>query len=283
MKIVMDGMFETYRAHFALKTSNSKGVPTGAVFGFLRSILAHAQHFGEKPCIAWEGPHLTRRDILPEYKANRKSEHSDNVYPQVDKIKQLMSLLGVTQYYADNWEADDVLYSLAEVHGKSTVVFLVTCDSDLFQAVGGNVFVYNPIKKERLGRQEVFARSGVFPEKVALKKAILGDSSDNVPGIKRLSQVVVLNCCHMFESVEDMLSRPEEIPEKIRAKLLENVDLLRRNYSIVKLEDKSPEIREIPKVDDINQLNSLLEELEFSTYIGERHSQLLNFKELKEF
>lgn len=263
MKVFIDGMLESYR-HLYSNLTNSKGEPTSVVYGFLNSILEYKRRFGVKPSVVWEGRNLERKEANQDYKANRESNKDMRV--QVDALKEVFSLLNVFQYYADHMEADDVLYSFAEKYQAEGVV-LVTRDSDLYQAMKENIVYFDPFKKIIVSRNDVFERMGVYPENIATLKAILGDNTDNITGVKRLPRALIKETIVTFGDVDKILNNIEQLPEKIRLKISENTELIRKNYALVKLSRLCDDrIKELPRHFDKAKLVEFLEKIEFKSF-----------------
>jgi DNA polymerase-1 len=279
MFVIVDGMAEAYRQYYAIKLSNSKNVQTGAIYGFLRAMLSYGNQFNVKPCIAWESPNLYRSEIYPEYKKDGR-ERIAGVYEQVKIIKELMSLLGVEQYYADRREADDVMYSYAKTFGKNDTVIIVTLDSDLFQTVDENIRLFNPRLKKMFNAKDVFDELGVFPNKVAFLKAILGDQSDNIRGVKKLLYKVVSQCLYEYNTIDQLIEDKLNIALKVKDKVKENLALIKMNLSLTELKNIYEEIKEIPTKLDKKGLDGMLSELEFFSYLKENEYKLRKFKEL---
>lgn len=274
MKVIVDGMGEVYRQYYMVKLSNSKNVPTGAVYGFLKAVIGYSLQFGCKPIIAWEGGNLYRKEIYPRYKEGR-GEKQEDVYSQEVLIKKLMSYLGVQQYFADRREADDVMFTLSKKFSVADTVFLITADSDMFQAVTDNVFVFNPRLKLRFNKEAVFAKLGVIPSDVVFLKAILGDSTDNIEGIKRLPYKIMCSCIYTYKSVDELLKDKHNLmTPKVREKLVSGMEIIQRNLKLVTLCNIENELTEIPLQKDRKLVEDTLYELEFNSYIKEKRDKI---------
>lgn len=185
---LIDGMFESHKCFAAYRElATSSGVGTGVIFGVLRGLASYRKVFGPGEIIyCWEGQPKRRIKLDPEYKQGRVKSDS-SLFTQVDKLREVLQIMGISQVASPDWEADDVLSSLATE--KATMgyrVVIVTGDDDLLQMVRdegdtGPIVVYNPKLKLTYNEAAVKAKYGVKPEDLIYQWAIEGDASDNIP------------------------------------------------------------------------------------------------------
>jgi len=280
---LIDGSGFIFRAYHAVPhLSTTKGVPTNAVYGFTTMLLkALREHSPTHVALVFDAGRKTfRNEIDPEYKANRPEAPADLV-PQFPLVRDVARALSVAVVEEPGVEADDVIGTLAaRAREKGWDVVVVTGDKDFAQIVDDGLTLYDPMAEARgaggrTGPAEVEKKLGVRPDQVVDYMAILGDKVDNVPGIPGVGEVTAGALIRHFGSVEEMLRRPEEIPEavprggaKLAQKILANVDRIRTNRRLVALERNlplsfAPESFGVAPPDDA-RVRALFAELEFS-------------------
>lgn len=188
---ILDGYGLIYRAYFAFihrPLTDRDGNNVSAVHGFFRSIYALRRQFGARNiAVALDpaGPTF-RHEMYPEYKANRDPAPED-LHAQVPVVQEILGHLGIPVYRLDGYEADDVMGSVAEMCRRSDIPCrLVSADKDLMQLVGGEVKMLRPEKGggfRLVGENEVLEEKGVRPDQMIDYLALVGDASDNIPGV----------------------------------------------------------------------------------------------------
>jgi len=205
-----------FRAYFALPgMSNAAGKPTAALFGFIRSVHKLLQDFGCQHIVAvFDGPEnkQSRREIYEAYKANRVKKYED-LPEQIEKAKEFCQLFGITEMEIEGVEADDTIGSIAKwAEKKGAEVYVCSGDKDLAQLVSEHIFLLNPWKENLLLDAEGVKKNyGVAPHQIIDFLAIMGDSSDNIPGITGFGQKTALDLLHEFGSLEEILNHPEKV------------------------------------------------------------------------
>lgn len=240
--LLVDGTQLFYRSFFGIRgLSTSTGEPSNAVFGFVRGI--HQLIEGWKPshiAVAWDGGVPARRlALLPEYKAQRPPM-PDDLRRQIQPVADFLRLAGITMVRMDHQEADDVLATLAvQASPESEEVLIVTSDKDLYQLVGGNVAMTSWGKDDkRLGREEVFEKTGVYPEQIVDWLALTGDTVDNISGIEGMGPKTAAKLLGQFGSLHELWSRVDAIKSvRVRDNLIAGRDRVERNLALVKLQD----------------------------------------------
>ena len=239
---LLDGTAICYRAHFAMARSGlttTEGLPTGATYGFtmcLRRILRT-----EKPdlvAVAFDPPGPTfRHEQFKEYKATRERMPEDLV-SQLNDIREVVRAHGIAIFERPGFEADDVIGTLTrQAEAAGCEVMLVTGDKDLMQLVGERVKLYNLFKPKTdlviQGIAEVEEKFGTDPGHVIDVLAIMGDSSDNIPGVKGIGEKGATRLVAQFGSVAGVLAGIEKIKgkarehiERDREQLLMSLDLV---------------------------------------------------------
>lgn len=273
MKIICDGKLLVWRGN-SINLSNSLGQRTSAVYSFLKTILGYHKQFGVKPAVAWEGGSKHRKILLPTYKGDR--EKNEDIEKQVVLIKEMFSYLGVEQFLVPDFEADDVLYSFAKKYKQTDEVIVITADSDLYQVIDDKVKMYNPFTQKFVDKVDVFTKEGVFPEKIAFKKAVLGDSSDNIEGVKRLSRKYIYETINKFKDPNEMFQYEGSICENVREKVCKGKEMILKNYDVTTLREVELKYLYKPFVFDHLNLYNFLKRMEFRSYLD-------HFDELVQF
>lgn len=238
--IIIDGSGYIFRAYFAIqRLSTSKGVPTNAVFGFV-NMLSKVLDV-EKPtklAIAFDtGKATFRKEIYPEYKANRQSAPEDLV-SQIPMIHRAVDCFGIHRVEAPGYEADDVIGTLArQAVAAGYRVEIITADKDLMQLVDENVTLFDTMKDKRVDGAAVVEKFGVKPEQVIDFLALMGDASDNIPGVSGVGEKTAAELIKQFGSIDGIYENIDQIKQqKRRETLLKEKDLayLSRQLATVK-------------------------------------------------
>lgn len=244
---IVDGSGYIFRAFFALGAmSNSKGMPTNALFGFLRMFGKLLRE--ERPdyvAVAFDRPEPTfRHELYSEYKGNR-DECPAELVPQMPYFRSVIQALGIQALEKAGVEADDIIATLVKhLREEGHEVVVVSGDKDLLQLVQPGVSVYDAMKDSRYQAQAVKEKLGVSPELVADYLAIVGDSSDNVPGVKGVGPKTAVQLLDHFGSLESLLQNTKEISkisglrgaQGVQAKIESSVDVLRLSRILVGLD-----------------------------------------------
>lgn len=216
---LIDGSSYIYRAYFAIRhLSNSKGEATNAVYGFTNMLLTLLRE--EKPdrvavIFDAKGPTF-RKELYPEYKANRSAMPEDLV-PQIPLIKSIVRAFNLPALELSGYEADDIIATLAKRYADQGLdITVVTGDKDLMQIVGERVRLLDTMKKKVSGRDEVIERFGVPPEQVLEILGLAGDSSDNIPGVPGIGEKTASSLIQEFGSIENLLANTDRVKGKKR-------------------------------------------------------------------
>jgi DNA polymerase-1 len=228
--VIIDGHALAFRSFHALSKqgfTSSNGEPTYAVYGFANTLLSMMQE--QRPdylAVAFDiGPSF-RNTLFPEYKANR-AETPEEFPAQLERIKQLVQVLGIPIYTAENYEADDVIGTLARQasdHGLDTLI--LTGDTDTLQLVDEQVSVLlaNPVAKKmettRYDEERVRERyKGLNPDQLADLRGLKGDASDNIPGVRGIGETGAINLLNEFGTVEGVFAHLEDVNKRYRKHL----------------------------------------------------------------
>ncbi|MEI7616960.1 MAG: 5'-3' exonuclease H3TH domain-containing protein, partial [Actinomycetota bacterium] len=229
--ILIDGNNIAYRAFFALPQTiaTSGGIITNAVYGFTTMVLRLIEY--NKPdyiISAFDSKAPTfRHELFKEYKAQRV-KMPDELISQFPLIKEVLETLNIKCIEYDGFEADDIIASLAyKLKDDFTEVLVVSGDKDILQLVGGNIKVM-ALRKGMTdtitySKEEVIQKLGVPPEKIKDLLALMGDSSDNIPGIKGIGPKSAVELLNKFENIEGIYEHLHDIKsDRIRQLLSEN-------------------------------------------------------------
>ena len=226
---LIDGMAFAFRSYYAIRSAltDSKGRPTNAVFGFARVLMKLLrEHDPSHIAVVFDAPGKTFRDeIYPEYKANR-SETPQDLKDQFPMMHELVDAMNLTKFVVPGVEADDVMGTLAEAaaaEGMETV--LVTGDKDMLQLITDEVQVYDPAKGDSgkwYSDEDVKERFGVGPVGVIDALALIGDSADNVPGVRGIGEKTAKKLLEQFGSLDGLYENIESLKGKQKEKLEED-------------------------------------------------------------
>lgn len=196
--LIVDGMNIFIRSFVCVPTTDTDGNSIGGVTGFLRSLKMLVKDWSpDRIIVAWDGAggSRMRRGIFSEYKAGRKvrlnrpqeletqDESFANMGEQMEKLKKLLDLIGVIQIVTPEVEADDVIALLCKYVYLDEPKLVVTSDKDMLQLIDDKTVVYSPTKKQYWTKQFMLDETHVLPENFVFVKALMGDGSDNIPGV----------------------------------------------------------------------------------------------------
>jgi DNA polymerase-1 len=272
---LVDGHHLAYRSYFAFeKLNTSKGEPTQAVFGFIRTILRLLKDDSDCVIVVFDPPTPTFRDALyDEYKAGR-APTPDDFRPQMARIKKVVDLLGLTRLEAPGFEADDVIGTLAKrAEAEGYPVRILTGDRDSFQLISENIRVQLPDGSE-MGLEGVKEKYGVAVSQWVDYRALTGDSSDNIPGAKGVGPKTAAKLLEQWGSLGAILANLDSVqPERIRGLIkdsLDNVHLSQKLSEIHTAIEFRLDFRECHRrAIDRDALRTELEALEFGSMLRE--------------
>jgi DNA polymerase-1 len=231
---IIDGhalIYKSYYAFIRTPLTNSQGMPTGAVFGFANYLLRLKNEFNcPYIAVALDSPTPTfRHEMYAKYKADRPAM-PDDLRAQIPLVHRLIDAMNIVKLQKDGYEADDIIAHLArKASADDFDVWLVTKDKDLMQLVGPHVKMLAPENGGDLkvfGPKEVKEKMGVFPGQIRDLLALMGDASDNIPGVPGIG---LKTAQKILESgtVDEMLADPSRIDnEKLRQKIVDNREAL---------------------------------------------------------
>ncbi|MBM4382957.1 MAG: DNA polymerase I [Deltaproteobacteria bacterium] len=279
--VVIDAANALYRAFFALPPLRSpSGVATGAVFGFanmLRKLVREEKPDAIAVAMDPRGGSF-RRELYPEYKATRDAQPED-LSAQLPLARELIDAWKLPVLEVKGFEADDVIATLATTAPAGWEVVIVSSDKDLMQLVGGRVVLYDGMKDKRIGPAEVTERFGVGPEKLLDVRALVGDSSDNIPGVKGIGEKGAAALITEYGTLENLLAHASDVKaKKAREALLAQADAARLSKQLATLRTDVPLPLGVdalaPHAPDRAALRELYKRLGFARLVEEIDAEL---------
>jgi len=277
---LVDGSGYIFRAYHALPplTRPSDGLPVGAVHGFCGMLWKLLRETGELAppthmAVVFDYSAKTfRNDLFEGYKANR-TEPPGDLIPQFPLVRDAVRAFNVACIELEGYEADDIIATYAfEAYDAGAEVTIVSSDKDLMQIVRPGIRMYDTMKNKVIGEAEVLERFGVPPEKVVEVQALIGDSSDNVPGVPGIGVKTAAMLINEFGDLETLLSRASEIKQdKRRENLIYFADQARLSKTLVILDTHVPLDVTLASTavrpPETEALTAFMRKLEFSTLL----------------
>ena len=278
---VIDGKSVFYRGYYAMPNLATKdGTPTGGVYGFVTLAIELIKKLEpDYVAVAWDKPKTNirkRLEIYPEYKAGRKPAPAD-FYAQIPILQELLAAFGWPFYEIDDYEADDIMATFAkEAEDKEVQTCLITSDLDALQAISPLTKVY--AMKNGLGNIEEFTPES-FEAKYGLKtsqfldlKSLMGDSSDNLPGVPGVGQKTAVKLLQEYSTLENVYEHIDDISGSVGKKLIAGKESAFMTKKVAKLWTDAP-IKldwDIADVDDCDyqKVAEILRRLEFHSLVN---------------
>ena len=212
--VLVDGSSYLFRAFHALPPlTSSKGVPTGAVKGVIAMIRKLMADNPESPVAVVFDPRggSFRNELYPEYKANR-AKMPDDLRSQIEPIHTIIRLMGLPLLVVDGVEADDVIGTLAtEARAKGVEVLISTGDKDMAQLVSPEVTLINTMNDSVMDEAGVEEKFGVRPDQIIDYLALVGDTSDNIPGVPKCGPKTAAKWLRQFETLDGVIEHAEDV------------------------------------------------------------------------
>lgn len=234
--LLVDGMALMFRAFYASAATGyirrtKAGIPTNAVYGFMRYFWDAVQKFGPTHiACCWDlGSKTFRTEQFSDYKGNR-SDAPEELIPQFSMIREVMDSLGIPNVSSPGFEADDCIGTLSSRFGQEMDVLVLTGDHDMLQLVSDRTSVI--IMKKGHGNYMVYTPEALMEEKqltpgqIVDLKGLMGDTSDNYPGVRGIGEKTALKLVQEHGSVEGILANLDQLSKSIRAKIEADLDML---------------------------------------------------------
>ena len=278
--ILVDGNNLMFRSYYATAYTgnlmkNSKGFPTNALFGFTHMInkILHE----EKPThiiVAFDKGKTFRHEKYADYKGGR-GETPDELKMQFPVAKELLTYMGIKYYEIDNYEADDIIGTFAKFCDDEDefIGTIVSSDKDLLQLISSDVDIKLLKQKDYIRyNEESFKRAyGIEPIRIIDLKALMGDSSDNIPGVKGIGEKTALKLLQKYGSLDSIYENIDSIKGAAKQKLIDDKENAYKSFDLATI------VRDVPmeinindvilKEKDSEKLNNLYEDLEFYSFL----------------
>ena len=280
---LIDGHALAYRTFFAMSASGgdrlttSRGEPTAAIFGFMSVLFRILEK--EKPeylAVAFDTGKTFRNDIFPEYKATRE-KMPDELRQQIERLREIIDAFDIPRLEKEGMEADDVLGSIAQQAVEAGLgVKIITGDRDLLQLVRERIVVTLPLKSisdsKDYYEKDVIEKMGVRPDQIVDFKGLMGDPSDNIPGVPGVGQKTALKLLNEYETLDSVYEHIDNIEPRYQKKLVAGRDLafLSRDLATIRLDVDI--LLDVEKAStghlDFKAVEKIFKELEFRTLTG---------------
>ncbi len=284
---LVDAYALIYRSYFAFiqrPLTNSRGENTSAPFGFANFLVEILEKFRpEYLAIVFDAGDSFREEVYPDYKATRE-KMPDDLRSSLDRVREIVEGFRAAVVELEGYEADDVIGTLAtKATDAGLEAVIVSGDKDFYQLVGPGVHLMNPgrggptgVAAEWVTQENASRKFGIPPSQVADYLALIGDSSDNVPGAQGIGPKTAVKLLQEFGSLEAMLERADEVtPPRARTSLRENADLVRLSRRLVTIMTDLPIGLDLEKLrvrqPDAVRLRDVFVDLEFRR-LAERYA-----------
>lgn len=273
--LIIDAFGILYRYHFIfLKRPliNSKGQNVSSINGFLRTYFSLINTYpADYTAIALDSSRQTfRSEIYKAYKENRESM-PDDLRSQIPILYNLIDALGITRIVLDNYEADDIIGCIAQNNKKENIKTIIySPDKDILQLVDDNTSVIASNKDNELIEYDtnmVKEKRGVFPNQIIDLLSLMGDASDNIPGVKGIGEKTAVKLLEEYNSLDNIYKNIDSIKGKIQEKLIADKDNAYMSYELAtikrEIEELNIDYKEIEKNKiNIDEVNKILDDLE---------------------
>jgi DNA polymerase-1 len=287
---IIDTFGFLFRSYYALPPLKSPtGFPTGMLTGFMNFVSGIGRDFKTDYLVfALDSKGKTfRNDIYEQYKAHRP-DSPDDLKVQLPVAIDFIEKMGFKTAAQVGFEADDIIASLAHDAAKNGLkVRVVSHDKDLYQLIGDDIFMFDPMKKKVVSKEDCFLKYGVYPAQFTDYQSLLGDSADNVPGVKGVGAKTAMALIQQFDTLDNIYANMENIEKPRWQKLLtEGKELAYISKQLVTLDTDfhaldqlgTIESLELPKENPILKIADTLNEFGMQRIIDKVHKEGLNYK-----
>lgn len=248
--MLVDGMALLFRAFYATAVTgqfmiNSKGVPTNGIHGFIKHMFTAVATF--KPthlAVCWDmGSKTFRTELFPEYKGNR-GEAPVELIPQFDLVKEVVESFDIPNIGLAGFEADDCIGTIANQVKDAAHVSILTGDQDILQLLDDQISVI--LLKKGYGNYLVhtpetfFEDKGISPRQMIDLKALMGDPSDNYPGVKGIGEKTALKLLKEFQHVDGIVANLEQLSKSHRTKIEQDLEMLHLSRKLAEIKCDVP-------------------------------------------
>ena len=274
--LLVDGSSYLYRAFHALPPlTNSKGQPTGAVYGVINMLKKLVDEYQPAHmAVVFDAKGKTfRDDIFAEYKAHRPPM-PDDLRQQIEPLHELVDALGYPRLVIPGVEADDVIGTLAtQAAAEGMDVLISTGDKDMAQLVNEKVTLINTMNHSFLTPESVVEKFGVAADRIIDYLALIGDTSDNIPGVPKVGPKTAVKWLSQYGSMDEIIAHADEIKGKVGESLRDSLQQLPMSYQLATIVcdltlEKTPEGLQCTPADN-ERLRDIYSELEFRNWLTE--------------
>lgn len=216
--IIIDGFNLIFRVFYAVPPFHTRdGKPVNALFGYTKALMQIMKMEAEYVIMTFDsGGGTFRHEADASYKAQRDGM-PDDLASQLTEIFEVTDLLGIPRIAVPGYEADDIMGTLALKHRDDMErVLIVSSDKDLFQFIGGHVYVYDAMKDRLYDEEEAVKKFEVHPGQIVDYLALIGDASDNIPGVKGIGPKTAVNLLERYDTLDNILSHISELTPKVQ-------------------------------------------------------------------
>ncbi|KEP27388.1 MULTISPECIES: 5'-3' exonuclease [Bacillus] len=248
--LLVDGMALLFRSFYATAVHrnfmiNDNGVPTNGVNGYLKHLLTAVQTFEPTHIVCcWDmGSQTYRNELFQDYKANRGAPPVELI-PQFDLAKEATEELGIVNVGLKGFEADDCIGTLAALYQKEARVTVLTGDKDLLQILNEQVTV--ALMQKGIGNYKQYTKAlfeeemGISPKALIDMKALMGDSSDNYPGVKGIGEKTALKFIQTYQTIDRLLENVHELTAAQQKKMLAGLEDLKLSRILAEIKCDVP-------------------------------------------
>ncbi|MBT8141645.1 MAG: DNA polymerase I [Gammaproteobacteria bacterium] len=286
--VLVDGSSYLYRAFFALPPlSNKDGEPTGAMFGVVNMLYKLMDDYpSEQIAVVFDAKGKTfRHEMYDQYKATRPPM-PDDLRTQIEPLHKIIQTMGLPLIKTPNVEADDVIGTLAmQAKAEGKKVLISTGDKDMAQLVDEDIQLINTMNNVLMDAEGVVEKFGVRPDQIIDYLALMGDKSDNIPGVPKVGPKTAVKWLIAYDSAAGIIEKADEIKGKIGETLRDNIDMLKLSQSLtviktdvdkIEMENEGelrltaiePDVEELQQLFTQYSFKSLLKKLELGTLPG---------------
>lgn len=248
--MLVDGMALLFRAFYATAVTgqfmiNSKGVPTNAVQGFVKHMLTAVSSFNPSHvAVCWDmGSKTFRTEMFGDYKGNR-GEAPVELIPQFDLVKEVVAAFDIPNIGLEGYEADDCIGTIAKNIESDINIHILTGDRDILQLLDERIKVI--LLQKGYGnylvhtRESFYEEKGILPHQMIDVKALMGDPSDNYPGVKGIGEKTALKLIQQFEHVDGVISNLDQLPKGQRTKIEQDLEMLHLSRKLAAIHCEVP-------------------------------------------
>lgn len=248
--LLVDGMALLFRAFYATAMTgqfmiNSKGIPTNGISGFLKHMLTAVSTFNPSHlAVCWDmGSKTFRSELYNEYKGNR-AEAPVELIPQFDLVKEVVASFDIPNIGLVGFEADDCIGTVAKDLSGKMKVSILTGDQDILQLLDENISVI--LLKKGVGNYLVhtpdsfYEEKGITPRQMIDLKGLMGDTSDNYPGVKGIGEKTALKLLQQFDSIDGILENIDGLSKSHRSKIEQDLDMLHLSRKLAEIKCDVP-------------------------------------------